>query len=421
MKKIGKIILVNLTILVILLSLVEYSLHLKGYKPEYPFGPTHFKIVPELYDLKGYMTDSLGIMKIDTSIRTHVANQIKANEGEYDVVPIDQKYWTAPFYIGYEFMNLRTGIYKGAYSLFIDSLKRKVNPDNIDLAYLEYARLPINKEGFRSISFQNHQTDKIKILILGDSFAYGMEANNILDGFADLLSTKGYVVYNTGIGGADLPQYHAICARYISEIKPDIVIVNVYLGNDITFLNRPLIPYVPILFPTNAGNLYSFQEGVQFYSPESVYEHVLKMMSIKIEDRFLSNFAAKTRIGTLVWYYLCSKDLIHNCENEYYTKFIIDEIGLDYDINCHYLEKIRLLSEANGAKLITSIIPQSINLNIPENDLNEQLSGFDYELINGLTERDYARLDGHFNNQGYRKYADFLDSLIQIRIAEKDK
>ena len=84
--------------------------------------------------------------------------------------------------------------------------------DDAEFAYLDYATAPVNEEGFKSIAFKKYETEKTSILLLGDSFTWGLTAVPSFKSFADVLAARGYVVYNTGIVGND-PAYYAAIAK----------------------------------------------------------------------------------------------------------------------------------------------------------------------------------------------------------------
>ncbi|MDB5284059.1 MAG: hypothetical protein JWO06_3134, partial [Bacteroidota bacterium] len=171
---------------------------------------------------------------------------------------------------------------------------------DFDSAIIYYAMHPINAEGFKSIPFKQYKGKK-KILMLGDSFTWGHSASHKTRSFADLLLYRGYAVYNTGISGADPAQYLAVAQKYIPLLKPDIVVVNFYMGNDIAYFKRELKPGVPIFYSTNAGQLFSCNDGVAFDTPEKAYAFVLKHYSIPEENNTFNYICAKSSMGTLLW------------------------------------------------------------------------------------------------------------------------
>jgi len=82
-------------------------------------------------------------------------------------------------------------------------------------------------------------SDKIKVLVLGDSFAAGHGIENLDDRFSDILEKKlgsdKYVVYNLGISGSDTRDEAERLEKY--PVKPDILILQ-YFPNDIERVAR---------------------------------------------------------------------------------------------------------------------------------------------------------------------------------------
>src|SRR5690606_31822779 len=92
------------------------------------------------------------------------------------------------------------------------------SPDTSDEYYTAVKRYlyhPFNKDGFRGIEFKKHRTRCKRILVIGDSFVYGMSAKPFYNSFYDILLSQGYMVYAAGIPGTDPAQYAAIAEKYI--------------------------------------------------------------------------------------------------------------------------------------------------------------------------------------------------------------
>jgi hypothetical protein len=64
---------------------------------------------------------------------------------------------------------------------------------------------------------------KTKVMLVGDSFAWGMSANPVYNSYADFLLAKGYCVYNLGIIGTDPAQYEAVVKKYTPILQPDVI------------------------------------------------------------------------------------------------------------------------------------------------------------------------------------------------------
>ncbi|MCF8459117.1 MAG: hypothetical protein K9G46_00190 [Flavobacteriales bacterium] len=99
----------------------------------------------------------------------------------------------------------------------------------------------LNQQGYRSyVDFNDSVLDSLRatkkiVLALGDSYTEGCCANPIDSSFIDLLnqSASDYYILNFGVGSSNPVHYENILNRYLDVIKPDLVLVNFYLGNDV--------------------------------------------------------------------------------------------------------------------------------------------------------------------------------------------
>lgn len=164
-----------------------------------------------------------------------------------------------------------------------------VNRFNTSSAYHKEPLL--NEDGFRShYSFTQQTIDSIEkggeksIFLIGDSYSYGLSADSGL-AFADILdNTNQFAVLNAGIPGTDLPQYKAVINEYIihRKLKPSVVLVCI-TGNDLDRTSiRSLSPGIPILFYTNVGGIYAFQEeeNTTFLTANSAYQNILNSYTL---------------------------------------------------------------------------------------------------------------------------------------------
>lgn len=97
---------------------------------------------------------------------------------------------------------------------------------------------PINSQGYRDKEVDS-VSSKIKVLVLGDSFAAGHGIESLTDRFSDILETKlgqdQYVVYNLGVSGSDTRDEAERIEKF--PVKPDILI-HQYFPNDIERVAR---------------------------------------------------------------------------------------------------------------------------------------------------------------------------------------
>lgn len=278
---------------------------------------------------------------------------------------------------------------------------------NKNLELVRYLESPINEEGFKSLSFAS-KTNKKKVLIVGDSFALGSGIPNYFNSFADMLMLDtNYRIYNTGIPGADPAQYLAVCKQYIGTLKPDVLIVNIYLGNDIFYHQRDVAQKLPIYYSTNAGNIYSFIDGKYFYNEQQAYNYVLNKFKI---NPMQNTFAQLCQYSSLVSY-LYGRLFSHT--KNFYIQVTNESTNSQIPYCIEEIESIKELASSNNTKFILSVIPsvQGERLTNLSDWNNLQLS--DAHFCNDLSTDDYNRNNHHFNEKGHEKYALYLKRLIE--------
>jgi hypothetical protein len=124
----------------------------------------------------------------------------------------------------------------------------------------------VNEQGFLSdFNFTKATADSIsktgkkKMMVVGDSFTQGRSPGGHQSTYMFLLQQMAtdYVVFNFGITGTDPLQYLEVIKKFTPVIQPDLVIVAFCGANDIMEYDRPLTPYIPLIWTTNAGGLFS--------------------------------------------------------------------------------------------------------------------------------------------------------------------
>lgn len=102
-------------------------------------------------------------------------------------------------------------------------------PEFFDIEY------DINPQGFRNnFDFDNQIEGKKKVMLLGDSFAFGFysaEEFTISSKLHEKLGS-GYQIYNISSPGWGLDQMYLAYLKYVEAISPDIVVI-LYIDDDI--------------------------------------------------------------------------------------------------------------------------------------------------------------------------------------------
>jgi hypothetical protein len=292
----------------------------------------------------------------------------------------------------------------------------------------DYLAQAINEEGFRSISFQTNydSLDKIKVLLIGDSFVWGLSAEPIFNCYSDLLLSKDYLVFNTGIPGTDPAQYAAIAEKYIPILKPDIIIVNFYVANDFMFFKREPEISRPLEYATTAGFIASSPAG-DFLELDELTAYYKSLLEIpNQEEIWINAFCAKTRIGSsLLWPYFVNVEWSSHEVLTNHNKRLNMPLLEKAEISKLYIDKITRLAAAYQVPLSFVVIPEvpfvlfdkTIFKNKGKNkealDLVFGENGYDFPEI--FCKKDNAQ-SGHFNNQGSVKFANYLDELIKKKL-----
>ena len=298
----------------------------------------------------------------------------------------------------------------------------------------------INSDGFRSIDPKEHDGTQTKILFLGDSFTWGGGAKPITNCFVDIVTRRGYLTFNTGIPGTAPNQYAYIAEKYVPLLKPEIVAVIFYMGNDLKSPD-PMLPYKNLYHITNAGWLYAFDENGNYMVPQDAYNlyfakynAVYRAAYVKDSRKTLRTamrqICVKSVIGTYSWVWMSrvkgqlihffNQSLTNSTSNKNYSndssKKNDNHLGKDLTEVQKWvkrsLARIRTVSENNGARFMLFLIPAHPELRNENNNIQDNLHIFkDFapfipDFLNG---QDYRNLpNDHLNNSGHRKYAEFI-------------
>lgn len=403
------------TVMLFTLLLLEVVLRWGfGYQPGMHTYSPWFHQVETLKNLHGFIGDEEGIFKIDTNVRTFLDEQFKRADVDSPQLPYPDNINFEAYSLDGTFLRLRDTSLHNSFKQYVQLLQQKPTAalDSFEKEVLHYTTHPVNDDGFRSIAFRGNYGKRKKILLLGDSFTFGYSADNLTSSFADILLAKGYAVFNTGISGADPAQYLQVARRYITELKPDYVIVNFYMGNDIVYFNRTPKPNTPIHYATNAGNLLSCPSGIYFSNASEAYRFVVAHYTIP-RDYLLGRICATTAITTLGWKVLSKLNKVTTNPRLYDAYWEQAHQMETTEPACNaQLQAIQQLALANHARFLLLAIP---DLKWPGlrkvEDVPGLFKGVPY-AVPPVTEKDYKHADGHYNNEGHRKHAEFILKMI---------
>ncbi len=295
----------------------------------------------------------------------------------------------------------------------------------------------VNEQGFRSkINYTPQTIDSIRkatnkkiIMIIGDSFVEGCCADTVTNSFPDLINREdSYIVLNMGISGTDPLQYKLVAKKFIPLLKPDLVITAFYFGNDILTLKRIPEPNVPLTFPFKNNkwifsispnhltgklnyNFKSAQEAYLFYvnnytlhgNNRNWFEKTIKYsvcfskIYLAIQHKWLQRKWAKNYRG----YTINANDIAYNHLNELKTECIKDSTKYMF---------------------VGIPAPTEATENLKEK-YKTVFNEIEWYSPTNLTKHDYdgMQLSNHLNNEGHKKYADFLIKLIDEKFERNTK
>jgi glycosyltransferase involved in cell wall biosynthesis/lysophospholipase L1-like esterase len=289
----------------------------------------------------------------------------------------------------------------------------------------------INSEGFFSeVEYTPASMDVIRssgkkvVMLIGDSYTQGCCADTYNQSFAYLLNnTNEYEVLNFGIAGADPVQYRLIVEKYAPILKPDLIVVAVYGGNDIMEYNRTPKPFIPLAYPikygpwlNSEGPIYLTKQGTYFKSFNEAKAHYFEYFSLWSDDANLVEKMIRYSV-ILSRPYLKYKTKKRFEEIKYQMPAKLDHMpysrqNLDALSKCADLQNIPV-----QFALIPSPSDISLKLNLRQKyDFVFGKNPYNVPLKLSMSDFDGAADGNHFNNQGHRKYAAFLRRLIEDRI-----
>lgn len=286
-------------------------------------------------------------------------------------------------------------------------------------ALIDYIHQPYNQEGFRSIAFKKYKGNKKKVLIIGDSFVYGMSAMPFHKSFTDNLLARGIMVYSAGIPGTDPAQYAAIAEKYIPMLQPDLVILCFYEGNDYMVSYREPLPHRPHEHLTNAGFFQSNPTG-SYLNPNEAYQYYLSQIKVPEQSAFIFSH---TVIGAMLWKLFFALNWVKHPAIEKHNVALqqLYAVSQRTDITHRYLNRFNLACKQNNVAVKYVIIPDN---GLPHN-LNQEYCTIDTLLAqasfkdtpylfpkNLHPKHHFASTDYHFNNKGSKVFADYLEKLI---------
>lgn len=389
-----------------------------NFKPYNNQKSVYLKEVKDLKLLTGFIADSDGITRADSRVTADIVRSIsllKNDPQRLDKFQLPDTVDPNVYYSIYYSCDIIYGDTNSAFARAYQQIVSIPNSQRTDLqqGILQYVDEPYNRDGYRSIPFRDYKSGKKKVLLLGDSFTWGGVAEPISNCFADLLLTMGYTVYNTGIPATDPEQYRAVAKKYIQILKPDVVVVNLFTGNDVSNYERRVQPFAPVYYPTNAGNIMACPQGLYFNNMKEAYHITLSWYKIPTEKNWFNRLCAQTSVTSVFWSVLATYDWVEK-ESELLKTYNAKtgKFRESGPVCQRIVSDIKQLAAHNNAQFIYSQIPdytkKGMHLPKDEPGYADTLTYF----VPSVKAEDYSGVGGHFNNKGHYKYALYLQHLI---------
>ena len=277
---------------------------------------------------------------------------------------------------------------------------------------IQEKQIYINNEGFRGrdIDFQNKLKDRI--LILGDSIPFGWGVADS-ETFPEILNKDKafpFEVINTGVMGYGPDQELLLYKKYVKRIKPDKVILNICMANDLRDISSARNIYdgghlpKPIFLKTNSSGYSLYRDHLKL----SVWKRLLYEINYR---SYLYNFMRYAinpnfKKDTLKAIYTTPNEMSNYNHDE--ESAIDEDSALEKMI--YIIDELNILSKKNNQDLLLIIFPSETMF---EN--KEEYNRY-FILLKELQNKEIAVIDIYqalnINKDNYHEYA--LDDVFHL-------
>ncbi len=392
-----------------LIAAAETALRLAGNIPGVIRTWVDFADTNELTSSSGsYTVDSFGIMSFSSSFRKLIQNTPNQNPGIIKRLLFKRQVESNVYELVEQY---RYRVYDNeAFFKFFEDVGQM--DDDYFKALGTYCKQPINSDGFRSVEFKPYAGKRKKILLLGDSFTYGCNAEPLTESFYDqMLMDTSLIIYNSGIIATDPVQYLSVLNKYGTRLNPDVVVVNFFWGNDLMPYPRQAVPYQYAMYPQKESmvNAAPFGSYLSFSQANKVAK--LSCVIPNQKSNAYNAIMAKTVITTRFW--LLINKLINNGvveEDEELKSYSQHGLIVDETTNTKVvINQIKSVCANLHCQCIFAVIPDYCNNQ--KTDIQAQcdgIFGLNAYVIPPAQANWYNCSNGHFNNNGHHLYAKFL-------------
>ncbi len=241
--------------------------------------------------------------------------------------------------------------------------------------------------------------NEINFMFIGDSFTYGADVAH-KEGFVDYFTLNYPNTINLGCGGTGPIIQRGIFSEYVKKIKPNYVIWNLNLGNDI---NSDL----PSELKTFYSNYLDFNFSQNLIIKQSLIDNLHKnywTKYIEKKNKEIEKFKSDTDMISKININFISILKLSSLRNFLGLKFSFSQSS--FEIFKIILNEVKKDTEIWNGKLIVNVIPSdqkfiSIFHELDYNSYNNRI--INYLRNNGF---DYIDLNDYFNKSNYTMYFD---------------
>ncbi len=255
-----------------------------------------------------------------------------------------------------------------------------------------------------------------RVMILGDSFAFGLSATLQEFGFGELLerfldATTDTVVWNTGMPGKGLAWQLDCLQRWGGILRPQFIVSTLF-ANDYSDALYPVDQYYVFKGGERVVRYARLADGeVRLLTPHQAY---VRAHAPQTPHEYLMTLRTATALDSL----------LHQIDHALGAILVRPnaDLGPGAPEVERVLREIRATSESLGATLIVLLIPERLDtMNVSQTyrasrRLCSEIGPICVDPLPELTRMDYRPPpNGHWRDTGHAKAADLLVEVIEYR------
>jgi len=221
----------------------------------------------------------------------------------------------------------------------------------------------LNSKGFQDKEFTTQKPkETFRIIAIGDSFTFGVVPyeNNFLTLLEDSLKEKNsnLEILNMGIPSMGVREYLSLLVDEGLALNPDMLLVNIYIGNDISEANeKPKeSPFITIRFLKYMNAYFQVaKKQPRFRGGQENTQNLYKDDEVSMED---FKFEATQRLHFKVY-----------LEN----KFVIKHLQPNFISVKKDLDTIKKICESKNIKLLIALLPSETQVDSNLQRVNESM------------------------------------------------